>query len=1302
ILASGSSDRTVKLWRVSDGSEIRTLSGHTGGVLSVSFSPDGQILASGSWDGTVKLWRVSDGSEIRTLSGHTGGVLSVSLSPDGQFLASGSWDGTVKLWRVSDGSEIMTLGHPHYVNSVSFSPDGQILASASWDGIIRLWRISDGSLIRTLTGHGNQEVNSVSFSPDGQFLASGSSDGTVKLWRVSDGSEIRTLSGHTGWVLSVSFSPDGQILASGDDWWTIKLWRVSDGSLIRTLMPEDVSLLGAVNSISFSPDGQILASGTWGGQNPIKLWRVSDGSLIRTLSSPDQTAYSVSFSVDGQVLASAHYETINLWRVSEGSLIATLRGHESYVYSVSFSPNGQFLASGGYDGTIKLWRVSDRSEIRTLAPDSGGGMVLSVSFSPDGRFLASSGGKGVILWRVEGIDNQPPLIPNLLSPENNSTITTLPFQLSLSSTDPNMQRLKFKVELLRNGEVVQTFDQTRDTSGWDKAFYASGETAILTISNLAPGSYQWRAYAFDGIEWSSVSETRNFTFVPQIQWTMQEPLGEIVQFPVFRMKATIPNLPSTERLQYRVEVSSNPNFSSNVLVFDQSIDSKFWSKERYASDEVASFVCYHSFPRNTTLYWRARVKRVGESNWSEPSPTASFAVIRGFSVVMPPFFRVGRINRILVQITNPHPSPTEFFLSFELSVNIASAGGQARLIDPNGNVVLDQVEVSTEGGILQYITPPLPQGTHTFVIEFQSGLPRIEKGRLAPFLALGVAIATGIVVGMVIEETCKQVAQLFLEREHNLSQDDADSVSGIIKDVFLESLLQGLEKAVVSQGAREALGRTLGAELAEKLFRSAGKGIPFVGWAFDLWDCWSGIQDAIGGSFDFRISWDPNMKIGVVGREGYIQAGEPLPYQVLFENIVPPPPMLPAPAQEVFITDVLDEDIDLSSFVFTGAGFGDRVLTVPPNTKVLSLDVDLGEVDGQRLVVQIRGHLDEATRTVRVSFRGIDPTTGELHPTGFLPVNENPPEGEGFVAFEVRMKEDIQSGTEIRNKASIVFDVNDPIETNEVVVIVDRVAPQSRVTNISGAGSREGRKGSLVSNDGRCVDCGVQNQGNIEVEFEANDDVSGVDVAELWVSEERVNFRGSRQVIIGDREYQRHSTISVSATPKFSFRGKFGYNYRFYTVARDVAGNREPEPDDSDARITIGQPPTLQPGLHMVSVPVESEDADPRQAFLFEGNKWARWNPEARNGQGEYVLYDNDPNGFTRFSEPDKVPGRGYWVRIPQQTIVQVYGNLPDERRPFAIPLKRGWNQIGNPWLVDLIWDLEAIQVQVGNETRPL
>ncbi len=77
------------------------LEGHTSNVSSVSFSPDGTLIASGSSDDTIRLWDASTGEELHSLKGHTLGVNSVSFSPDGTRIASGSSDDTIRLWDVT-------------------------------------------------------------------------------------------------------------------------------------------------------------------------------------------------------------------------------------------------------------------------------------------------------------------------------------------------------------------------------------------------------------------------------------------------------------------------------------------------------------------------------------------------------------------------------------------------------------------------------------------------------------------------------------------------------------------------------------------------------------------------------------------------------------------------------------------------------------------------------------------------------------------------------------------------------------------------------------------------------------------------------------------------------------------------------------------------------------------------------------------------------------------------------------------------------------------------------------------------
>jgi len=240
--------------------QVHALMGHSDWVWSIAPSPDGQVLASGSKDKTIKLWDLPTGRLVRTLTGHTNDVFSVAISPDGRTLASGSNDKTIKLWNIETGELLRTLaGHKSDILSVAFASDQQILASGSKDRTIRLWDLATGNSLHTLIGH-TDSLRAVAFSPDGQTLASGSWDKTIKIWQLPTGKLLHTIHAHDRYVNTIAYapgsdanSPQGQVLASGSDDATVKLWNPLTGELLRTLRVH----AGHINSVTFTPPSTV-------------------------------------------------------------------------------------------------------------------------------------------------------------------------------------------------------------------------------------------------------------------------------------------------------------------------------------------------------------------------------------------------------------------------------------------------------------------------------------------------------------------------------------------------------------------------------------------------------------------------------------------------------------------------------------------------------------------------------------------------------------------------------------------------------------------------------------------------------------------------------------------------------------------------------------------------------------------------------------------------------------------------------------------------------------------------------------
>ena len=508
-VVSGSEDKTLKLWDVASGREVRTFDGHRREVTSVAFSPHGQSVLSGSCDGTVKLWDVASGREIRTFKGkgYAVSVHSVAFSPDGRYALSGEVR-KLKLWDVSSGREIRTFkGHTKWVTSVAFSPDGRWALSGG--GTLRraemkLWDLSSGREIRTFKGH-TSTVDSVAFSPDGQWALSGGGladrRGEMKLWDVSSGREIRAFKGHADRVMSVAFSPDARRALSGSCDKTLKLWDVSSGREIRTFKGHTAW----VACVAFSPDGQCAVSGSLDGT--VKLWDVPSGRAIRTFEGHTFIVTSVTFSPDGRWALSgggALRGEMKLCDVSSGREIRRFDGHAATVFSAAFSPDGKRALSGSWDGTVRLWDVTAGQEIAAFVAGKVDGNEEWLVWTPDGYFDSSRRG-GELVHAVKGLrafgidqlalrNNRPDIILQRLGCEDHALIDH--FRQLYAK---RLRRSGVTEEQLIAGYDVPLFGaygkpvEGRTATLTERAELTSGTNKIeVTCMNVA-GAESWRA-----------------------------------------------------------------------------------------------------------------------------------------------------------------------------------------------------------------------------------------------------------------------------------------------------------------------------------------------------------------------------------------------------------------------------------------------------------------------------------------------------------------------------------------------------------------------------------------------------------------------------------------------------------------------------------------------------------------------------------------------------------------------------------------------------------------------------------------
>ncbi|CAE6405547.1 unnamed protein product [Rhizoctonia solani] len=300
--------------------------GHASTVWSVALSPDGQRIAS-SRDSTIQIRTVTgDEVPINILYGHTDWVISVAFSPGGDLVASGSKDSTIRVWSSHSGELISgpLEGHFKAVSSLIFSPGGRRIASGSWDQTIRVWDPYNGTLLAgPFVGH-SDPINSISFSLNGAYLVSASSNKNIGVWDSRSGLGILgtgpgTIPGHEGSVCSAVFSPDSRHIISGSKDNTIKAWDAPSGKLVGSpiyVLTEPIVLL------AISPDGRHIISCS--NDRNVQLWRLSDcrTTIPKTSDKSSARAVAINSTENKNRSVKGHWELrSDGWVVKGSSLL---------------------------------------------------------------------------------------------------------------------------------------------------------------------------------------------------------------------------------------------------------------------------------------------------------------------------------------------------------------------------------------------------------------------------------------------------------------------------------------------------------------------------------------------------------------------------------------------------------------------------------------------------------------------------------------------------------------------------------------------------------------------------------------------------------------------------------------------------------------------------------------------------------------------------------------------------------------------------------------------------------------------